>query len=90
MYLEHNQVDPNNPNCEESSAYPANPDSGYGWEKLFSERLYIAFNRNYHLNVKIARYHNIFGPKGTWDGGKEKALAAMCRKATLAKDELEV
>lgn len=90
MYPEHNQTDPNNPNCEESSAYPANPDSEYGWEKLFSERLFLAFNRNYGLNVKIARYHNIFGPMGTWDGGKEKAPAAMCRKAALSEDVLEV
>ena len=81
MYPEHNQLDPNNPNCEESSAYPANPDSEYGWEKLFSERLYLAFNRNYNLDVRIARFHNIFGPYGTWKGGKEKAPAAMCRKA---------
>lgn len=92
MYPEHNQVDPNNPNCEESSAYPANPDSEYGWEKLFSERLFLAFNRNYNLNVRVARFHNIFGPYGTWNGGKEKAPAAMCRKAALAKsgDSLEV
>lgn len=90
MYPEYNQTDPSNPNCEESSAYPANPDSEYGWEKLFSERLYLAFNRNYGLNVKVARYHNIFGPMGTWDGGKEKAPAAMCRKAALANDVLEV
>jgi GDP-D-mannose 3',5'-epimerase len=81
MYPEHNQLDPNNPNCEESSAYPANPDSEYGWEKLFSERLYLAYNRNYGLDVRIARFHNIFGPQGTWKGGKEKAPAAMCRKA---------
>jgi len=81
MYPEHNQLDPNNPNCEESSAYPANPDSEYGWEKLFSERLFLAFNRNYKLNVRVARFHNIFGPYGTWVGGKEKAPAAMCRKA---------
>jgi nucleoside-diphosphate-sugar epimerase len=80
MYPEHNQLDPNNPNCEESSAYPANPDSEYGWEKLFSERLYLAFQRNYNLKVRIARFHNIFGPYGTWQGGKEKAPAAMCRK----------
>lgn len=80
MYPEHNQLDPDNPNCEESSAYPANPDSEYGWEKLFSERLFLAFNRNYGLDVRIARFHNIFGPQGTWDGGKEKAPAAMCRK----------
>ena len=81
MYPEHNQLDPNNPNCEESSAYPANPDSEYGWEKLFSERLFLAFNRNYGLDVRVARFHNIFGPMGTWNGGKEKAPAAMCRKA---------
>ena len=81
MYPEHNQLDPENPNCEESSAYPANPDSEYGWEKLFSERLYFAFNRNYKLNVRVARFHNIFGPQGTWNGGKEKAPAAMSRKA---------
>ena len=86
MYPEHNQLDPNNPNCEESSAYPANPDSEYGWEKLFSERLFLAFGRNYGLNVKIARFHNIFGPYGTWKDGKEKAPAAMCRKAAEAKD----
>lgn len=81
MYPEHNQMDPNNPNCIESSAYPANPDSEYGWEKLFSERLYLAYNRNYKLDVRIARFHNIFGPCGTYKGGKEKAPAAMCRKA---------
>jgi nucleoside-diphosphate-sugar epimerase len=92
MYPEHNQLDPNNPNCEESSAYPANPDSEYGWEKLFSERLFLAFNRNYGLDVKIARFHNIFGPQGTWVGGKEKAPAAMCRKAaeTLDGETFEV
>ncbi len=92
MYPENNQLDPNNPNCEESSAYPANPDSEYGWEKLFSERLFMAFHRNYNLNVKIARFHNIFGPKGTWKGGKEKAPAAMLRKAAETPDggELEV
>ena len=86
MYPEHNQLDPNNPNCEESSAYPANPDSEYGWEKLFSERLYLAFNRNYNLDVRVARFHNIFGPKGTWKGGKEKAPAAMCRKVSETPD----
>jgi GDP-D-mannose 3', 5'-epimerase len=92
MYPEHNQLDPNNPNCEESSAYPANPDSEYGWEKLFSERLYLAFNRNYGLNVRIARFHNVFGPQGTWNGGKEKAPAAMCRKVVETPDggEIEV
>jgi GDP-D-mannose 3',5'-epimerase len=86
MYPEHNQLDPNNPNCEESSAYPANPDSEYGWEKLFSERLFLAFNRNYGLDVRVARFHNIFGPQGTWIGGKEKAPAAMCRKAAEVND----
>lgn len=92
MYPEHNQLDPNNPNCEESSAYPANPDSEYGWEKLFSERLYLAYARNYSLTVRIARFHNIFGPYGTWKGGKEKAPAAMCRKVAemLEGGEIEV
>ena len=92
MYPEHNQLDPSNPNCEESSAYPANPDSEYGWEKLFSERLFLAFNRNYGLDVRVARFHNIFGPYGTWNGGKEKAPAAMCRKAAEVKtnEEIEV
>ena len=80
MYPEHNQLDPNNPDCRESSAYPANPDSEYGWEKLFSERLYLAYNRNHGIPVRVARYHNIFGPEGTWDGGREKAPAAICRK----------
>jgi len=86
MYPEYNQKDPENPNCEESSAYPAAPDSEYGWEKLFSERLFLAFARNKGLDVRIARYHNIFGPEGTWDGGREKAPAAMCRKAALAQE----
>ncbi len=86
MYPEYNQRDPLNPNCTEDSAYPAAPDSEYGWEKLFSERLWLAFSRNYSLTVRIGRYHNIFGPEGTWDGGKEKAPAAMCRKAAVAKD----
>ena len=86
MYPEHNQLDPDNPNCVEDSAYPADPDSEYGWEKLFSERLFLSFYRNYGLNVRIARYHNIFGPKGTWDGGREKAPAALCRKAALANE----
>jgi nucleoside-diphosphate-sugar epimerase len=92
MYPEHNQMDPNNPNCEESSAYPANPDSEYGWEKLFSERLFLAFQRNYGSDVRVARFHNIFGPQGTWAGGKEKAPAAMCRKAAKASNggEIEV
>ena len=86
IYPEHNQMDPNNPNCEESSAYPANPDSEYGWEKLFSERLYFSFYRNYGIEVRVARYHNIFGPEGTWNGGKEKAPAAICRKVAMASD----
>ena len=92
MYPEHNQLDPNNPNCEESSAYPANPDSEYGWEKLFSERMFLAFSRNYKLNVRIARFHNIFGPQGTWNGGKEKAPAAMIRKVAETSNggEIEV
>lgn len=89
MYPEHNQLDPLNPNCEESSAYPANPDSEYGWEKLFSERLYFAFMRNYGLDVRVARFHNIFGPYGTWSGGKEKAPAAMCRKSSETEDNGE-
>ena len=90
MYPEHNQLDPDNPNCSEESAYPANPDSEYGWEKLFSERLFLAFNRNYNLNVRVARFHNIFGPMGTWNGGKEKAPAAMCRKVAESSDVIEV
>ena len=90
MYPEHNQLDPNNPNCEESSAYPANPDSEYGWEKLFSERLFLAFHRNYGVDVRIARFHNIFGPYGTWVGGKEKAPAAMCRKVAECEDGNEI
>jgi len=80
MYPEYNQTDPDNPDCREESAYPAAPDSEYGWEKLFSERLYLAYNRNHGIPVRIARYHNIFGPEGTWDGGREKAPAAICRK----------
>ena len=88
MYPEHNQLDPDNPDCREESAYPADPDSEYGWEKLFSERLYFAYNRNYGIPVRVARYHNIFGPEGTWDGGREKAPAAICRKvAELPGDE---
>ncbi len=86
MYPAYNQEDPDNPNCAESSAYPAAPDSEYGWEKLFSERLYIAFNRNYDMECRIARYHNIFGPEGTWCGGREKAPAAICRKVAEAAD----
>jgi GDP-D-mannose 3', 5'-epimerase len=80
VYPASNQEDPKNPLCSESAAYPAAPDSEYGWEKLFSERMYIAFARNYGLNACIARFHNIFGPEGTWQGGKEKAPAALCRK----------
>ena len=87
MYPEHNQLDPNNPDCREESAYPANPDSEYGWEKLFSERLYLAYNRNHNIPVRIARYHNIFGPEGTWDGGREKAPAAICRKVAYLPEE---
>jgi GDP-D-mannose 3', 5'-epimerase len=90
MYPEHNQLDPDNPNCSELSAYPANPDSEYGWEKLFSERLFLAFNRNYNLNVRIARFHNIFGPQGTWTGGKEKAPAAMMRKVAESSEGSEI
>ena len=87
MYPEHNQVDPDDPNCREDSAYPAAPDSEYGWEKLFSERLYLAYNRNHGIPVRVARYHNIFGPEGTWDGGREKAPAAICRKVALVKEQ---
>jgi GDP-D-mannose 3',5'-epimerase len=92
MYPERNQKDPDNPNCSEDSAYPADPDSEYGWEKLFSERLYFAFSRNHGIPVRVARYHNIFGPEGTWEGGREKAPAAICRKIALANeiDEIEV
>lgn len=90
MYPEHNQLDPDNPNCEESSAYPANPDSEYGWEKLFSERLYLAFNKQYGIEVRVARFHNIFGIEGTWGGGREKAPAALCRKVAEAKDGGEI
>jgi nucleoside-diphosphate-sugar epimerase len=92
MYPAYNQEDPNNPNCEESSAYPAAPDSEYGWEKLFSERLYFAFARNLGLDVRVARFHNIFGPEGTWCGGREKAPAALCRKVAEQSDggEIEV
>ena len=92
MYPEYNQLDKDNPNCKEDSAYPAAPDSEYGWEKLFSERLYFAYQRNYGLNVKVARYHNIFGPFGTWEGGREKAPAAICRKIASSNsgDTIEV
>ena len=87
MYPEHNQLDPNTPDCREESAYPADPDSEYGWEKLFSERLYLAYSRNYNIPVRIARYHNIYGPEGTWNGGKEKAPAAICRKVAELPEE---
>ncbi len=86
VYNEFNQLDPKNPNCEESSAYPANPDSEYGWEKLFSERLYLTFNRNHNLKNKVGRYHNIYGPLGAWNNGKEKSPAALCRKIAKAKN----
>jgi GDP-D-mannose 3', 5'-epimerase len=92
MYPAHNQDTPDRPNCAESSAYPAAPDSEYGWEKLFSERLYLAYNRNYGMCNRVARYHNIFGPEGTWNGGREKAPAAICRKVAAARagDEIEI
>jgi nucleoside-diphosphate-sugar epimerase len=86
IYPQFNQEDPDNPNCEESSAYPAYPDSEYGWEKLFSERLYFAYARNHGIDCHVARYHNIFGPEGTWRGGKEKAPAAVCRKVAMAPE----
>ena len=86
MYPEYNQLDPDNPKCDEASAYPAAPDSEYGWEKLFSERLFLAYHRNHGLDIRIARFHNIFGPLGTWNGGREKAPAAMCRKVHEAVD----
>jgi len=90
MYPAYNQEDPNNPNCAEHSAYPAAPDSEYGWEKLFSERLYLAYNRNHGMDCRIARYHNIFGPEGSWNNGKEKAPAAVCRKIAMAEDGGEI
>ena len=90
MYPERNQMDPNNPNCAEDSAYPAEPDSEYGWEKLFSERFYLAANRNYGLDIRIARFHNIFGPEGSWKNGREKAPAAMCRKVAKTPDGGEI
>jgi GDP-D-mannose 3',5'-epimerase len=92
IYPEHNQMDPENPICSEESAYPAAPDSEYGWEKLFSERLYGAYRNNYVMNTHVARYHNIFGPEGTWRGGREKAPAAVCRKIAAAaiEDEIEI
>jgi nucleoside-diphosphate-sugar epimerase len=90
MYPAYNQEDPDNPKCSEESAYPAAPDSEYGWEKLFSERLYLAYARNHGMRVRIARYHNIFGPEGTWQGGKEKAPAAMCRKVAQVENGSEI
>jgi nucleoside-diphosphate-sugar epimerase len=90
IYPAYNQLDPDNPNCAEATAYPAAPDSEYGWEKLFSERLYLAYARNYGMEVRIARYHNIYGPEGSWNDGKEKAPAAVCRKVALARDGGEV
>lgn len=90
IYPAYNQLDPNNPNCREDSAYPAAPDSEYGWEKLFSERLYLTYHRNYNLDVRIARFHNIYGPLGAWNNGKEKAPAAICRKVAMATTEIEI
>ncbi len=90
MYPAYNQEDPQNPNCAEDSAYPAAPDSEYGWEKLFSERLYLSYARNYGTVVRIARFHNIFGPEGAWEGGREKAPAAMCRKVAAANPGGEI
>ena len=90
MYPEYNQLDPDNPNCAETSAYPAAPDSEYGWEKLFSERLYLAYGRNHGMDVRIARYHNIFGPEGSWNDGREKAPAAVCRKVAMTTNGGEV
>jgi len=90
MYPEYNQLDPDNPKCSEDSAYPAAPDSEYGWEKLFSERLYLAYGRNHGMEVRVARYHNIFGPEGSWNDGKEKAPAALCRKVAAAAPNGEV
>jgi nucleoside-diphosphate-sugar epimerase len=90
VYPEYNQMDPGSINTREDTVYPAEPDTEYGWEKLFSERLYLAYNRNYGMKNKIARYHNVYGPYGTWDGGKEKAPAAICRKVAKATDEIEI
>jgi GDP-D-mannose 3',5'-epimerase len=90
IYPEYNQMNTDNPNCSEDSVYPAEPDSEYGWEKLFSERMYLSFHRNYNLDVRIARYHNIFGPEGNWNDGREKAPAAICRKVAIAKDGEEI
>jgi nucleoside-diphosphate-sugar epimerase len=90
IYPEYKQTDPNNPGLKEEDAYPAGPDSEYGWEKLFSERMYLAFHRNYGINVRIARFHNIFGPEGTYKGGREKAPAALCRKVAEAPNGGEI
>jgi nucleoside-diphosphate-sugar epimerase len=90
MYHDYKQLDVNNPGLKESDAYPADPDSEYGWEKLFSERMFLAFNRNNRIPVAIARYHNIYGPEGTWDGGKEKAPAAICRKVIQSDGFVEI
>jgi nucleoside-diphosphate-sugar epimerase len=90
MYPEYNQMDADNPKCSEDSAYPAAPDSEYGWEKLFSERLYFAYQRNFGVQIYIARFHNIFGPEGTWRGGKEKSPAALCRKIAETPDGGEI
>jgi nucleoside-diphosphate-sugar epimerase len=90
IYPKYNQMEPDNPKCSEESAYPAVPDSEYGWEKLFSERMYFAYNRNHNMNICVARFHNIFGPEGAWTGGKEKAPAAICRKVAEAKEGGEI
>jgi nucleoside-diphosphate-sugar epimerase len=90
VYPEYNQMDPDSINCREDTVYPAAPDTEYGWEKLFSERLYLAYNKNYGMKNKIARYHNVYGPYGTWNSGKEKAPAAICRKVAMATDEIEI
>ncbi|PRY55316.1 nucleoside-diphosphate-sugar epimerase [Arcticibacter pallidicorallinus] len=90
VYPEHNQMDPDNPKCSEDTVYPASPDSEYGWEKLFSERLFLTYHKNYQMEVRIGRFHNIFGPEGTWDGGKEKVPAAVCRKVATAEDGGEI
>lgn len=90
MYPEYNQLDPENPKCSEDSAYPAAPDSEYGWEKLFSERLFLTYQRNHGIQVRVARFHNIFGPQGTWNGGREKAPAAVCRKVAEAAEGGEI
>jgi GDP-D-mannose 3',5'-epimerase len=90
IYPEHNQLDPDNPLCAEASAYPADPDSEYGWEKLFSERLYMTYEKNYGIECRIARFHNVFGPRGSWNNGKEKSPAALCRKVALADDGDEI